>query len=60
MNTWFTIRTFIAFYLLLLGLALMFGNSEQRAFLGAFRGTRLFLFLAIVGSDANRQIAVAA
>ena len=33
MNIWLTIRTFIAFYLLLLGLALMFGNSEQRAFL---------------------------
>jgi hypothetical protein len=42
MNTWLTIRTFIAFYLLLLGLALMFGNSDVfgnsavRAFLGPF------------------------
>ncbi len=34
MNIWFTIRTFIAFYLLLLGLAFMFGASDQRALLG--------------------------
>lgn len=36
MDIWLTIRTFIAFYLLLLGLAVMFGTSDGRAFLGAF------------------------
>ena len=36
MDIWLTIRTFIAFYLLLLGVAVMFGSSEQRALLGAF------------------------
>ena len=38
MDIWLTIRSFIAFFLFLLGLAIMFGNSDGRAFLGAFLG----------------------
>jgi hypothetical protein len=36
MNTWLTMRSFIAFYFLLFGLAYMIGAPEQRALLGAF------------------------
>jgi hypothetical protein len=36
MNTWLTIRTFIAFYLLLFGLAFMANAPQERALLGAF------------------------
>ena len=36
MNTWFTIRTFIAFYFVLFGFAFMLGAPEGRALLGAF------------------------
>jgi len=35
MNIWLTIRSFIAFYFLLFGLAYMVGAAENRAFLGA-------------------------
>lgn len=36
MDIWLTIRTFIALYFLLFGLAFMFGASDQHALLGAF------------------------
>jgi hypothetical protein len=36
MDIWITIRTFIAFYLLLVGLGVMFGTNDSRVFLGAF------------------------
>lgn len=36
MNIWLTIRSFIAFYLLLFGLAFMAGVPDQRSLLGAF------------------------
>jgi hypothetical protein len=35
MNIWLTIRTFIAFYLLLFGLAFMANAPQERALLGA-------------------------
>jgi hypothetical protein len=36
MNIWLTIRSFIAFYFLLFGLAYMAGAPDQRALVGAF------------------------
>jgi hypothetical protein len=36
MNTWLTIRSFIALYLLLFGLAFMANVPEERALIGAF------------------------
>jgi hypothetical protein len=36
MNTWFTIRTFLAFYFVLFGFAYMLGAPDERALLGAF------------------------
>ena len=36
MPIWITIRTFIAFYLILFGLAYMLGAQQQRALVGAF------------------------
>jgi hypothetical protein len=36
MTTWFTIRTFLAFYFMLFGTAFMAGAKEERAFVGAF------------------------
>jgi hypothetical protein len=36
MNTWFLIRTFIAFFFVLFGVAYMAGAAEERALLGAF------------------------
>jgi len=35
MSIWFTIRTFIAFYFVLFGLAYMAGANEMRALVGA-------------------------
>jgi hypothetical protein len=36
MNIWLTIRSFIAFYFLLFGLAFMVNVPRERALLGAF------------------------
>jgi len=36
MDIWITIRSFIAFYLLLFGLGYMSGASDQRVVLGSF------------------------
>lgn len=36
MDIWLTIRSFIAFYLLLFGLGYMSGASDQRVVLGSF------------------------
>jgi len=35
MNTWLTIRSFLAFYFLLFGLAFMANSPQERALLGA-------------------------
>lgn len=43
MDIWLMIRSFIAFYLLLFGVAYMFGAPDQRAMLGA-----LFASLGLV------------
>ena len=36
MSTWFLIRTFLAFYFVLFGLAFMVGAPQERALIGAF------------------------
>jgi hypothetical protein len=36
MNVWLILRTFLAFYFLLFGVAFMLGAPDERALLGAF------------------------
>jgi len=55
MNNWLAVRAFIAFYLAVLGVGLMFGQQDQRLMVGALLVTIGVTFLVRMAIEFRQR-----